>query len=158
MTDKHALAQGALSFTASGRRRPVLVASVVSAWSDMPELQSWSLHYLGTGARGVTFRGPTPTRAHALQAMGGHSSVQAFTYTHPHNVHASCVRGGWGMEALRKRWTRPGSINGWWEEPRSVWTGSKVIGPVGGKGTDRHSRTGWGPAANDSGLLFSREE
>lgn len=37
-----------------------------------------------------------------------------------------------------------------------VCRGSKVIGPVGGEGTHKHTRTR--PVSNDSGLLFSREE
>lgn len=44
------------------------------------------------------------------------------------------------------------------EKSRSVWIGFaavvKVMGPVGGKGTHTYRR----PMANDSGLLFSREE
>lgn len=51
------------------------------------------------------------------------------------------------------------------EKPRSE-SGSglprrpEVIGPVGGEGTDTHTHTHGsteGPAANDSGLLFSGE-
>lgn len=44
------------------------------------------------------------------------------------------------------------------EKPRSVWNGFavvvKVMGPVGGKGTHTYRM----PIANDSGLLFSRED
>lgn len=48
------------------------------------------------------------------------------------------------------------------EKPRSDRLGFavvvKVMGSVGGKGTHTHKHTYRRPMANDSGLLFSREE
>lgn len=47
-------------------------------------------------------------------------------------------------------------------KPRSVWRGFavvvKVTGPVGGEGTHKHTHARRRPVANDTSLLFSREE